>query len=83
MDDLRKGPGHYPGTALPGVRGNVAIAGHRTTYGAPFQDIDQLKPGDEVVLTTDHRPLRLPGDGHPHRQPVRDERAGRQPRHRS
>lgn len=52
VEDLRKGPGHYPGTALPGVRGNTAIAGHRTTYGAPFEDIDRLKPGDEIVLTT-------------------------------
>jgi len=50
--DLRKGPGHYPGTALPGVRGNVAIAGHRTTYGAPFQDINELDPGDEIILTS-------------------------------
>jgi len=50
--DLRKGPGHYPGTALPGVRGNVGIAGHRTTYGAPFENIDRLEPGDEIVLTS-------------------------------
>jgi sortase A len=50
--DLRKGPGHYPGTPLPGVRGNVAIAGHRTTYGAPFQDINELDPGDEIILTS-------------------------------
>lgn len=47
---LRSGPGHYLGTALPGRAGNVAIAGHRTTYGAPFRDIDQLVPGDEIVL---------------------------------
>ena len=40
--DLRKGPGHYPGTPLPGQEGNAAIAGHRTTYGAPFADLDQL-----------------------------------------
>ena len=46
--DLRKGPGHYPGTPLPGRRGTVAIAGHRTTYGAPFRRIDKVKPGDEV-----------------------------------
>ena len=42
--DLRKGPGHYPATPLPGERGTVAIAGHRTTYGAPFRHIDGLKP---------------------------------------
>lgn len=47
---LRKGPGHYPDTPLPGLRGTVAIAGHRTTYLAPFRDIDQLGRGDRVVL---------------------------------
>ncbi len=46
--DLRKGPGHYPGTPLPGQRGTVAIAGHRTTYGAPFRKIDKVRPGDEI-----------------------------------
>ena len=50
--DLKKGPGHYGGTALPGQPGNVAIAGHRTTYGAPFNRIDELVPGDEIVTTT-------------------------------
>jgi sortase A len=42
--DLRKGPGHYPETPLPGEPGTAAIAGHRTTYGAPFRDIDDVKP---------------------------------------
>lgn len=51
-DTLRTGPGHYRGTALPGRPGNVAIAGHRTTYGAPFRDLDRLVPGDEIVLET-------------------------------
>ncbi|MEM9564383.1 MAG: sortase [Actinomycetota bacterium] len=51
-DDLRAGPGHYRGTAVPGQAGNVAIAGHRTTYGAPFRDLDRLLPGDEIVLET-------------------------------
>jgi sortase A len=50
--DLKKGPGHYGGTALPGQPGNAAIAGHRTTYGAPFNRIDELVPGDEIVTTT-------------------------------
>jgi sortase A len=49
--DLRSGPGHYPGTPLPGEHGTVAIAGHRTTYGAWFRRINQLKPGDPVVIT--------------------------------
>jgi sortase A len=51
-DDLKKGPGHYPGTPLPGQVGNAAIAGHRTTYGQPFFDLDQLAPGDEIITTT-------------------------------
>ena len=48
---LEKGPGHYPGTAFPGLAQTVAIAGHRTTYLAPFRHLDALKPGDQVVLT--------------------------------
>lgn len=50
-DDLAKGPGHYSGTAVPGQSGNVAIAGHRTTHGAPFYNIGALKPGDPIYLT--------------------------------
>ena len=48
--NLRKGPGHYPETPLPGERGTVAIAGHRTTYGAPFRDINKLRPGQVITL---------------------------------
>jgi sortase A len=48
--DLEKGPGHYPMTALPGMGQTVAVAGHRTTYLAPFRHIDALKPGDRIVL---------------------------------
>ncbi len=47
---LEKGPGHYPATAFPGLGQTVAIAGHRTTYLAPFRHIDQLGPGDQIVL---------------------------------
>jgi sortase A len=47
---LRKGPGHYMSTALPGEGGTMGMAGHRTTYEAPFRDIDQLKRGDRIVL---------------------------------
>ncbi len=50
--DLRRGPGHYPGTPLPGQAGNAAIAGHRTTYGAPFNRIDELVPGDVINVYT-------------------------------
>ena len=48
--ELRSGPGHYPGTPLPGQRGTVAIAGHRTTYGAPFRHVDDLARGDRIEL---------------------------------
>jgi sortase A len=47
---LEKGPGHYPSTAFPGLGQTVAIAGHRTTYLAPFRHIDALKSGDSIVL---------------------------------
>jgi sortase A len=47
---LEKGPGHYPSTALPGLGQTVAIAGHRTTYLAPFRHIDALRAGDQIVL---------------------------------
>ncbi|MGH2763198.1 MAG: class E sortase [Thermoleophilaceae bacterium] len=49
-ESLRKGPGHYPETPLPGERGTTAIAGHRTTYGAPFRDIDDLRRGRRIVV---------------------------------
>lgn len=49
---LRAGAGHYPATPLPCEPGNVAIAGHRTTYGRPFHNVDRLKPGDTIVLET-------------------------------
>jgi sortase A len=48
--DLSRGPGHYEQTALPGLGKTVAIAGHRTTFGAPFRHIDDLERGDEIVL---------------------------------
>jgi len=48
--DLRLGPGHYPGTPLPGARGTVGIAGHRTTYGAPFRKLDKLSKGDRIEV---------------------------------
>jgi sortase A len=48
---LEGGTGHYPGTAFPGLGQTVAVAGHRTTYLAPFRHIDELKPGDRIVVT--------------------------------
>jgi sortase A len=47
---LEKGPGHYPATAFPGLGQTVAVAGHRTTYLAPFRNINALAPGDRIVL---------------------------------
>ena len=56
LDHLRRGPGHYPRAAGPGQRGNFAVSGHRTTYGAPFYHLDQLRAGDEVhVIDRDQR----------------------------
>jgi sortase A len=52
VKDLKRGPGHYPGTALPGQLGNLVISGHRTTYGAPFRKLDRLDTGDAIVVET-------------------------------
>ena len=52
LDILQEGVGHYTGTAGPGAVGNFAVAGHRTTYGRPFHDIDRLRPGDKIVVET-------------------------------
>jgi sortase A len=49
---LQQGPGHYPGTPLPGEAGNVGIAGHRTTYAAPFYNLNELQPGDPIYVQT-------------------------------
>jgi sortase A len=49
-DNLRKGPGHYPDTPLPGQKGTSAIAGHRTTYGAPFRKLNELERNDRIIL---------------------------------
>jgi sortase A len=50
--ELRSGAGHMPGTALPGQPGNAVISGHRTTYGAPFGNLDGIEPGDLITVTT-------------------------------
>ena len=52
VDDLRKGPGHYVGTPIAGQIGNTGIAGHRTTYGAPFGELGELETGDEIFVQT-------------------------------
>ena len=48
------GVGHYEGTAMPGAVGNFAVAGHRTTYGKPFNRIAELQVGDPIVVRTEH-----------------------------
>lgn len=52
LSDLRKGPGHYPRTAMPGQLGNFVISGHRTTYSAPFNRLDRLRAGDDILVDT-------------------------------
>src|SRR5579859_2004442 len=52
LAELRKGPGHYPQTPMPGEPGNAAIAGHRTTYGAPFYRLNELQTGDDIFVST-------------------------------
>ncbi len=53
LSQLKRGPGHYPDTPLPGQAGNVAIAGHRTTYGQPFHNIDRTEIGDQITFETE------------------------------
>lgn len=51
LSSIDQGPSHWPGTAFPGQVGNAVFAGHRVTHSRPFRDIDQLRPGDEVIFT--------------------------------
>jgi len=52
LSTLDRGPGHWPGTAMPGDPGNVVLAGHRTSHNAEFRRLDELAPGDEVIMHT-------------------------------
>jgi sortase A len=52
LETLDRGPGHWPGTAMPGDVGNVVVAGHRVSHNEDFRDLDDLAPGDEVIFTT-------------------------------
>jgi sortase A len=69
---LRAGAGHYVSTAFPCTSGNAGIAGHRTTYGHPFNRIDELQPGDQIKLITPEKTCTYsvidgpPGTKHPH-----------------
>jgi sortase A len=51
LTTLDRGPGHWPGTAMPGQLGNVVVGGHRVSHDKPFRHIDQLVPGDQIVMT--------------------------------
>jgi sortase A len=52
LSTLDHGPGHWPGTAMPGQPGNVVVAGHRVSHNADFRHLDDLVPGDEVIMST-------------------------------
>jgi sortase A len=52
LTTINHGPGHWPGTAMPGQLGNVVVAGHRVTHTHPFRNLDKLKPGDQAIFTT-------------------------------
>lgn len=65
---LKEGPGHFPETPFPGQPGNAALAGHRTTYLAPFNRIDELVPGDLITIRTEqgrftYEVMAQPGTG--------------------
>lgn len=61
---LQKGPGHYPETAFPGQGATIGIAGHRTTYLAPFRHINEIERGDEVVLEMPYGTFTYEVEGH-------------------
>ena len=76
LDVLANGPGHWPGTAMPGDTGNAVVAGHRVTHTHPFLDIDQLNPGDlhhraELTRRASRQWLHLPFRREPGRRPPR------------
>ena len=64
VEDLKGGPGHYAKTPLPGEEGNVGIACHRTTYGAPCFNLNLLQPGDPIFFETDYGKFRYEVETH-------------------
>jgi sortase A len=60
---LQKGPGHYPQTPMPGAGGTAAIAGHRTTYLAPFRHIDSARRGDRITVEMPYATLTYRVEG--------------------
>ena len=65
INTLDYGPGHWPGTAMPGQLGNVVVAGHRTSHNADFRRLDELKAGDQVIFDLDQSEGFERGDGVP------------------
>ncbi len=77
INTLDYGPGHWPGTAMPGELGNVVVAGHRTSHNADFRRLDELKPGDQVIFDLDASDGFERDDGVPVSVPTPDELTGR------
>jgi sortase A len=77
IDTLDYGPGHWPGTAMPGQLGNVVVAGHRTSHNADFRRLDELQPGDQVVFDLDAAEGFERADGVPVSVPNPDAYTGR------
>lgn len=65
LSDLKSGPGHFPQTPLPGQPGNAAMAGHRTTYLAPFNRLDELQPGALITIQSPQGTFTYQVDSHP------------------
>ena len=64
LSTLDNGPGHWPGTAMPGQVGNVVVAGHRTSHSKPFRNIDKLTEGDTVTFTVGGQAYNYVVTGH-------------------
>ena len=77
INTLDYGPGHWPGTAMPGELGNVVVAGHRTSNNADFRRLDELKPGDEVIFDLDATEGFERADGVPVSVPTPDAYTGK------
>jgi sortase A len=77
IDTLDYGPGHWPGTAMPGQLGNVVVAGHRTSHNADFRRLDELQPGDQVIFDLDASTGFERADGVRVSVPTPDQFAGR------
>jgi sortase A len=77
INTLDYGPGHWPGTAMPGELGNVVVAGHRTSHNADFRRLDELLPGDQVIFDLDATEGFERADGVPVSVPEPDNYTGK------